>query len=44
MSRARQPSIGTARRFSRDIDIFHDCEESVAAAAGTDVTLLGNDG
>jgi len=31
-------------RFSRDIDIFHDREESVAAAAGTAVTLLGNDG
>jgi len=31
-------------RFSRDIDIFHDREESVAAAADTDATVLADNG
>jgi len=31
-------------RFSRDIDVFHDREESAAAAADADVTLLGDNG
>jgi hypothetical protein len=31
-------------RFSRDIDIFHDREESVAAAADTDPTVLADNG
>jgi hypothetical protein len=44
MSRARPRSIGTAPRFSRDIDVFHDREESAAAAADADVTLLGDNG
>lgn len=31
-------------RFSRDIDIFHDCEESVAQAADADARLLAESG